>query len=165
MLHNGYEAVGTNSRVNLYSDSVLSSSPELLDFEVLLKPLEEQLYLPTVLVEVGNLQCSQFHCISQEHELMVLLLIEESYKPKMLRIAFLTAIDGQFYLSISEYSLRQSASPLDALVLQIGLGPDNKERFRTMYAIEFLEVVVATVKDVLSTCLNGNFLHRLGVMD
>ena len=56
MLYNGHEAVGTNSRVNLYSDSVLSSPPELLDLEVLLEPLEEQFYLPTVLVEVGYLR-------------------------------------------------------------------------------------------------------------
>ena len=55
MLHNGNEAVGTDGRVNLYSDSVLGSSPELFDFEVLLEPLEEQLNLPTVLVEVSNL--------------------------------------------------------------------------------------------------------------
>ena len=34
-----------------------------------------------------------------------------------------------------------------------------------MYAIEFLEVVVATVEDVVSTCLNGDFLHRLGIMN
>jgi hypothetical protein len=127
MLHNGNEAVGADGRVNLYSDSVLSCAPELLDLKVLLEPLEEQFYLPTIFVEVGNLQCGQFHCIRQEHELAALLLIEESYKPKMFWIAFLTAIDGQLYLSISEYSLGQSASPLNALVLQIGLSPDNKE--------------------------------------
>lgn len=55
MLHDGYETVGTNSRVDLYSDSTLSCTPELLDLEVLFEPLEEQLYLPTVLVEVGYL--------------------------------------------------------------------------------------------------------------
>ena len=33
MLHNGNEAVGTDGRVNLYSDSILSRAPELLDFE------------------------------------------------------------------------------------------------------------------------------------
>ena len=85
MVHNGNEAVGTDGRVNLYSDSILSCTPELFDFEVLLEPLEEQLYLPTVLVEVSNLQSSQFHCIGQKHELTALLHIEESYKPKMLR--------------------------------------------------------------------------------
>ena len=164
MLHNGNDAVGIDGGVNLYPDSVLCSAPELLDFEVLLEPLEEQLYLPPILVEVGNLQSSQFHCVGQEHELATLLLIKESYKSKMRWISFLAAIDGQLYLRISQYSLGQSASPLDALVLQIGLSPDNKERLRTMYAIEFLEVVVATVADVVSTCLNGDLLHRLGVM-
>ena len=164
MLHNGNEAVGTDSRVNLYSDSILSSSPEFLNLEVLLEPLEEQFYLPTIFVEVGNLQSSQFLRIGQEHELTALVLIEESYKPKMLRIAFQAAIDGQLYLCIGQYPLGQPTSSLDAPVLQIGLSPDNKERLRTMYAIEFLEIVVATVEDVVSTCLNGDFLHRLGVM-
>lgn len=59
MLHNCNKAVGTNGRVNLYSDSILGCAPEFLDFEVLLEPLEEQLYLPAVLVELGNLQCCQ----------------------------------------------------------------------------------------------------------
>ena len=95
MLHNGNQTVGADGRINLYSDSVLSSAPEFLDFKVLLEPLEEQLYLPTVLIEVGNLQCGQFCCIGQEHELTALLLVIESHEPQMLRIAFLTAIDGR----------------------------------------------------------------------
>ena len=41
MLHDGNETVGTNGRINLYSDSVLGSTPEFLDFEMLLEPLEE----------------------------------------------------------------------------------------------------------------------------
>ena len=55
VLDNRHKAVGSNSSRYLYSDSVLGSSPELFDLEVLLEPLEEQLYLPTVLVEVGYL--------------------------------------------------------------------------------------------------------------
>ena len=145
-----------NKRINLLA-SWLTSHNDMLH-------IKEQLYLPPILVEVGNLQSSQFHCVGQEHELATLLLIKESYKSKMRWISFLAAIDGQLYLRISQYSLGQSASPLDALVLQIGLSPDNKERLRTMYAIEFLEVVVATVEDVVSTCLNGDLLLRLGVM-
>ena len=41
MLHDGNQTVGTYGRVDLYSDSVLSGAPELLDFEVLLEPFEE----------------------------------------------------------------------------------------------------------------------------
>ena len=74
VLDNYYKAVGCDGCTDLYSDSVLSSSPEFLNLEVLLEPLEE-LYLPAVLVEVGDLQCGQFHDIGQEHEFSVLLLI------------------------------------------------------------------------------------------
>ena len=88
--------------------------------------IKEQLYLPSILVEVGNLLGSQFHGIGQEHELTVLLLIVESNKPEMFGIAFLAAIDSQFYLCISEYSLGHPPLPTDALVLQVCLGSDNK---------------------------------------
>ena len=165
MLHDGYETVGTNSRVDLYSDSVLGSSPKLLDLEVLFEPLEEQLYLPSILVEVGNLLGSQFHGVGQEHELTALLLIIEPNEPQMLRIPFLTAVDGQFYLCISEYSLGHPPLPTDALVLQVCLGSHNEKGLHTMYPIKFLEVVIATVEDVVSTYLYGDFLHRLGIMD
>ena len=153
MLHDGYETVGTNSRVDLYPDSVLGSSPKLLDLEVLFEPLEEQLYLPSILVEVGNLLGSQFHGVGQEHELTALLLIIEPNEPQMLRIAFLTAVDGQIYLCISEYSLGHSPLPTDALVLQVCLGSHNEKGLHTMYPIKFLEVVIATVEDVVSTYL------------
>ena len=61
MLHDGNEAVGTDGRINLYSDSVLSSTPEFLDFEMLLEPLEEKFYQPTVLIDRinSNLRASQ----------------------------------------------------------------------------------------------------------
>ena len=67
--------------------------------------IKEQFYLPTVLVEISNLQRGQFHCISQEHELTALLIIEESYEPKMLWIAFLAATNCQFNLRIGQYPL------------------------------------------------------------
>ena len=50
MFNDTNEEVGTDGRVNLYSDSILSCTPEFIDFEVLLKPLEEQFYLTMVLV-------------------------------------------------------------------------------------------------------------------
>ena len=78
MLHDSNETVGTDGRINLYSDSVLGSTPEFLDFEMLLEPLEEKLYLPTVLIEVCNLMGCQFRGIGQEHKLTALLLIIES---------------------------------------------------------------------------------------
>ena len=53
MLYDSNEAVGTDGSVNLYFDSILSCTPEFLDLEVLLEPLEEQFYLSTILVKVS----------------------------------------------------------------------------------------------------------------
>ena len=102
MLHDSNETVGTYGRINLYSDSVLGSTPEFLDFEMLLEPLEEKLYLPTVLIEVCNLMGCQFRGVGQEHKLTALLLIIESHQSEVFWIAFLTAINGQFYLSVGQ---------------------------------------------------------------
>ena len=151
MLNDGNQAIGTDGSIDLDSYGVFSGAPELLDFEVLLEPFEEQLYLPTVLVEFCDLQRSQFHGIGKEHELTALLLIIEPYESQMLRISFLAAVDSQRYLCISQYSFGHPALPPDILVLQVRLGPNNEERLRMVYAVELLEVVVATVEDVVST--------------
>ena len=117
MLDNGYQAVGGDGCTDLYSDSVLCSSPKLLDLEVLLETLEDQFYLPTNLVEVGYLLGCKVHRIGQEHELTSLLFVIVSDETQVLRIVFAALIDRQFNLSIREYVLRQTTLPLDTLVL------------------------------------------------
>ena len=165
MLDNSHKAVGSDGCTDLYSDSVLGSSPELLNLEVLLEPLEEQLYLPPVLVKVSYLPGCQVHRIGQEQELSALLLIVESYKTQMFGIVLATLIDSQLYLRICEYVLRQMTFPFDAFVLQIDLGSNDEEGLHSQYAVKLLKVIVSSVEDVVSTCLIGNFPHSFGVMN
>ena len=101
MLDNRHETVGSDGSTDLYSDSILRSAPELFDLEVLLEPLEEQLYLPSVLVEVGYLLGSQVHRIGQEHELPVLLFVIVSDETQTLRIV----------LAVWRYSLEKEQEP------------------------------------------------------
>ena len=54
VLDNGNEAVGNDSDMNLYAHCILRFSPESFDLEMLLDPLEEQLHLPPIFVEQGN---------------------------------------------------------------------------------------------------------------
>ena len=63
MLDDGDKAISYDCRANLYSDSVLCSAPEFLNLEVLLEPLEEQLNLPSVLVEISNFESGKMECI------------------------------------------------------------------------------------------------------
>lgn len=54
VLDNGNEAVGNDSDMNLYAHCILRFSPESFDLEMLLDPFEEQLHLPPILVEQGD---------------------------------------------------------------------------------------------------------------
>ena len=89
MLDDGDKAISYDCRANLYSDSVLCSAPEFLNLEVLLEPLEEQLNLPSVLVEIGNFESGKMECIRQKCEVSILLVIVKSHQSQPLRILIL----------------------------------------------------------------------------
>ena len=117
MLNDGNKAVGYDCRANLYSDSVLCSTPKILNLQVLLEPLEEQLYLPAILVEIGNLERSKIECIRQKCEVSVLLVIVKSHKSQPFWILLLGVHIRELNNRVCKYILRQSAFPFRALVL------------------------------------------------
>ncbi len=89
--------------------------------------IKEQFYLPSVLIEVSNLLGCQDHRISQEQELTVLLFVIISDETQILGVVLSTLINLQLNLCISEYVLGHPPYPHYALVLQVGIGSDNKE--------------------------------------
>ena len=84
---------------------------------------------------------------------------------RALWIVPVSVIDSQLNLCIREYVLRHPPFPLDTSVLQVGLGSDNEEGLHTVYTVKFLEVVIASVEDVVSICLIRNFLHSPGIVN
>ena len=164
MLDNGHQAVGDDCHIDLCLHRVLRSAPELLDFEVLFQPLEEQLCLPAVLVELGNQQGLQPDGVGQEHELTPLFLVPVSDESQPLRIVLRGIITRQDYLRIREDVLGQPAFPLDYFVLEVAFGADDEERLENVDAVESLEVVVASVEDVERSRLVGYHVHRLHVV-
>lgn len=117
MLNDGNKAVSYDCRANLYSDSFLCSAPEFLNFEVLLEPLEEQLNLPSVLVEIGNFESSKMECIRPKCEVSILFVIVKSHKSKFLRILLLCVHIREFDNGIRKHIFRQSTFPFRTLVL------------------------------------------------
>lgn len=77
----------------------------------------------------------------------------------------MAVVYGEPYLCVREYPLRHPAFPFGTLVLQVALGTDHEEGLQTMDSIQFLEVVVSTVKDIVSTCFTGHFIHCFGIVD
>ena len=105
MLDDGDKAVSYDCRANLYSDSVFCSAPEFLNFEMLLEPLEEQLNLPSVLVEIGNFESGKMDCIRQKCEVSILLVIVKSHKSKLLRILLLCVHIREFNNGIRKHKI------------------------------------------------------------
>ena len=68
MLNNRHKTIGCNGSTDLNPNGILCGAPEFLDFEMLLQSFEEALNLPSVFVEIGNLQCRQVEYVGQEGE-------------------------------------------------------------------------------------------------
>ena len=54
VLDDGNETIGDDGDVNLYAHSIFGFSPEPLDLKMLLDPFEEQLHLPPIFIEQGD---------------------------------------------------------------------------------------------------------------
>ena len=77
VMDDGYQTERRDGGIDLDADGILGCAPEPLDVEMLLHPLEKQLYLPAVLVKRGNSQSVKRQGVGQESESPVLLLVVE----------------------------------------------------------------------------------------
>jgi hypothetical protein len=60
--------IGGNGDPDLSFYRVERSTIESLDTEMLFDPFEEQFYLPSALVELGNGQCRKYKIVGQKNE-------------------------------------------------------------------------------------------------
>ena len=91
------QTVSNYGTIDLYPNRILASTPELLNFEVLLEPLEEQFYAPTITVKFGDNECGEYKVVFQENECTVLLFVIIDDSSKRNRIIFRTFINGKLY--------------------------------------------------------------------
>lgn len=77
MLDNGHKTVGNDCSTDLNPDGILRNTPELFDLQMLLHPFMEKLYLPSVLIEIGNFKGSEMEGIRKKNKVSVLLFIIE----------------------------------------------------------------------------------------
>ena len=89
--------------------------------------------------------------VCKEGEVPVLLVIMVSDQAELLGILHKGWLFGQDDLGIREHILRKSAPPFQALVLEVLLGPHDKEGARLVNLVKFREGVVASVEHVVRT--------------
>ena len=86
MLDNRHQTVSYDGHAHLDTNRILGRAPELLDFEMLLHPLVEELNLPSVFIQVGDLKSRQMEGVGKESEVAILFVVMASDKPELFGI-------------------------------------------------------------------------------
>ena len=68
VLNNGNKTVGDNGDVNLYTHGILAVTPETLDTEMLLDPLEKKLNLPSITIKQCDVFCGKVEVVGVVHK-------------------------------------------------------------------------------------------------
>ena len=166
VLDNGNEAVGDDGHVYLYSDCIFRFSPETLDLEVLLDPFEEELLLPPIFIEQGNVLCAEVE--------VVRVVDEASMKPWRIidnssdntGILLLILLLGEANGLVFEHVVCsiENTLAIDNLVCWFALLPDDKECPEYMDSVESGEVKVSSVKHIARQRLVCEPVHRVDIM-
>ena len=166
VLDNGNEAVGDDGHVYLYSDCIFRFSPETLDLEVLLDPFEEELHLPPIFIEQGNVLCAEVE--------VVRVVDEASMKPWRIidnssdntGILLLILLLGEANGLVFEHVVCsiENTLAIDNLVCWFALLPDDKECPEYMDSVESGEVKVSSVKHIARQRLVCEPVHRVDIM-
>ena len=166
VLDNGNEAVGDDGHVYLYSDCIFRFSPETLDLEVLLDPFEEELHLPPIFIEQGNVLCAEVE--------VVRVVDEASMKPWRIidnssdntGILLLILLLGEANGLVFEHVVCsiENTLAIDNLVSWLALLSDDKECPEYMDSVESDEVKIASVKHIARQRLVCEPVHRVDIM-
>ena len=68
VLNNSNKTVGDNGDVNLYTHGILAVTPETLDTEMLLDPLEKKLNLPSITIKQCDVFCGKVEVVGVVHK-------------------------------------------------------------------------------------------------
>lgn len=166
MFNDSNETIGDDSNMNLYADGILRLTPECLDSEVLLNPFEEQLNLPSVLVQ----KCDVLGCekevvrVVRERPLQLRGIIDDtSERDGVIPFVPLSReTDGL----VAEHIVGtvQEVIPVLNVIIGMTLFPNDEEGSTDMDLIESCKVKVPSVKHIASLRLVCKPVHRVDIV-
>ena len=126
MLDDGNEAVSDDGDVYLDADGVLGLTPESLDLEMLLDPLE-QLHLPPIFIKEGNVLGLEHEVVRVVDETAIQLRGIIDNPPECAWVFLLVFLLGEADALVSEHvvSTVQHVLPVDNLVCGLAFLPDE----------------------------------------
>ena len=154
------ERINRHGYPDLRPHRVLRRSIKRLDAEILLNPAEKQFDAPAEFVEVGDRQRRLKKVVGQEREVTIILSIEIADTPQRLGICDFRFGAGQDDgLVGSQVHGFIDVSRQDPTRLKIRLGSDDEKHAVLMKGVEPGEVQIATIQDVKSAGLEGQFVE------
>ena len=166
MLDDCNETVCDDCNVYLYAHGIFRLTPEMLDLEMLLDPFEEELHLPPILVEQGDVLCTEEEVIRVVNEAAMQfrrIVNDSSDNARVLLLIFLL---GKADTLVFEYviSAVENTFAIDNLVCRLAFLPDDEEGTKHMDLIETGEVKVAPVKHIAGKFLVCEPVHRVDIV-
>ena len=161
-----FEDRPANLEVVLDNGNEFRFSPETLDLEVLLDPFEEELHLPPIFIEQGNVLCAEVE--------VVRVVDEASMKPWRIidnssdntGILLLILLLGEANGLVFEHVVCsiENTLAIDNLVSWFALLSDDKECPEYMDSVESGEVKVSSVKHIARQRLICEPVHRVDIV-
>ena len=161
------DTIGDDSNVYLDTDSILRFSPKGFNSEVLLNPLEEQLNLPSVLVQKCNiLSCEvEVVCIIGKGPLEVWRIVNDS--PDRNGIISFVPLSRKSDRLVSENIVLtvKNIFPVFDFIVRIELLPYDKECSRPLDDEESCKVKVSSVKHIACKRFVCKPIHGVDIMN
>ena len=180
LFDDGDQHIGRNCAPDLRLHSVLAGAQEFLDAQMLLDPLEEQLYLPTAPVQRGNGQWRQAGIVGQKHQRLAGFRVVEADAPLVAACAFVLQVIGiplrdvkaiQCNGRIADHSGGSvGGSGVHPPGIEIALGAGHKERARLMQSVQSSEIqtgwprAIATIHDIEGACFDRQNIQHVDVV-
>ena len=154
------ERINRHGYPDLGPDRVLRRSIKRLDAKILLDPAEKQFDAPAEFIELGDRQRRLKKVVGQKCEVTIILSIEKTDPPQRLGIFDFRFRAGQDDSSVgSQVHGFIDGSRHDPTRLKIRLGSDDEKHAVLMKGVEPAEVQIATIQDVKSAGLEGQFVE------
>ena len=166
MFDDGNEAVCDDGNMYLYTHGILRLTPETLDLKMLLDPLEEQLHLPPILVEQGDVLCTEEEVVRVVNEAAMQFWSIVDDSSDSARILLLILLLGKADALVFEHivSAVENTLAINNFVCRLAFFPDDEKGTEHMNLIEAGEVKVASVKHIAGKSLVCEPVHRVDIM-
>ena len=167
VFNDGNEAVGDDGHVYLYANRVLRLSPETLDLEVLLDPLEEKFHLPSVFIKKGNVLRTEIEvvCVIDETAVQLFCVVDNpSESARVLFLVFLLCKADDLVFEHIVCTVKHVFA-IDNLVCWLSLLPKYEESTECVNRIETGQVEIPSVKHIAGQRLVCEPVHGVDIVN